>query len=176
MIRMQLSGVKRLMSAVLMLGAMMFALTPGMRATASGGGETTTGGTTVRLSNFNRKYNNSSPKGTVTLNYAADGTAQSIDYSLGSINVPDGTEIPVQIVMGRYQLVVSYYTYYGIVYTTYNGTLTINKQSCTLSLNKLNGDAVPDFPSATTGTIAVHIYSADGSTEILGGSAGTLKP
>src|SRR5579864_2453376 len=102
-------GMKRLLRSVtlsLMVGVSLAAL--GVAASASGGSgggggggsatDTTTGGQVIRLSNFNQNYNGTTPKGQVTLGYAADGSAQSITYSLSQINVPDGTVLPIQVV------------------------------------------------------------------------------
>ncbi len=161
----------------LLVGAGAFA--PGTHALASGGNSTgvdAAAGTVINLSNFKQTFNGSSPKGKVTLGYSADGTAQSIDFNLSSINAPDGTVLPVQVVTGVYRTIVSYYSYQVVEYTTTSGTLTVKGKSVVLSLNKLNGDVVPDFPAQTVGTTEIRIFSPDGATEILGGTTGKLRP
>lgn len=99
-----------------------------------------------------------------------------MDFSLSQINVPDGTVLPVQVTVGVYKTIVSYYVYTIIEYTTTTGTLTVNKKSVTLSLNRLKGDVVPDFPLPTLGTTDIRIYSPDGSRQILFGTVGKLRP
>ncbi len=143
---------------------------------SAGGTDPSATGTVINLSNFKQKFNNDSAKGKVTLGYAADGSAQSMDFSLSSINVPDGTVLPVQVITGVYRTVFSYYSYQVVDYTTWPGTLVVKNKSVTLTLNKLNGDTVPEFPQATVGSTEIRIFSPDGATEILDGLGGKLRP
>ena len=179
------AGMKRFLRTAMLGWAIgMGALGMGTNASASGGSggggsastEPVAAGTVIRLDNFKLKYNGDAAKGTVTLGYAADGTAQSMDFSLGQINVPDGSVLPVQVITGRYHTIFSYYSYSILEYTTTPGYVVVKNKSVTLSLNKLNGDVVPDFPSPTIGTTEVRIFSPDGTIQILGGSMGKLRP
>ncbi len=174
-----------LLGLIALCGAILStASVPSLAQHGGGGGgggtttstDTTTGGQVIRLSNFNRSYNGASAKGQVTLNYASDGSAQSMDFSLSQINVPDGTVLPVKVIAGVYGLIVSYYTYYGIVYTITPGTVTVYHKSVSLSLSRLKGDKIPDFPLPTLGTTEIQIYSPDGNIEILDGTLGKLRP
>lgn len=169
----------------LALGILMSAsvFMPGTTALASGGGggsapgtDPNAAGTVINLSNFKQKFNGDSAKGKVTLGFAANGSPQSMDFALSSINVPDGTILPVNVVTGVYHTIVSYYSYTVLEYTTTPGTLTVKNKSVILSLNALNGDVIPPFSPVTVGTTDVHIYSPDGTTEILGGTIGKLRP
>jgi len=168
------------MALVLLIGGSVFG--PGTTALASGsggGGNSSApdaAGTVINLSNFKLKFNGVSANGKVTLGYAADGSAQSISFALGSINVPDGSVLPVNVVTGVYHTVFSYYSYTVLEYTTTPGTLTVKNKSVTLTLSTLNGDIIPPFSPVTVGTTDIHIYSPDGTTEVLGGSIGKLRP
>lgn len=136
------------------------------------------GSVTVKLSNNRLSYNGVAPNGQAALGYAADGTAQSMGLSLSKINVPDGTMMPVRVIMGRRAIInFSYYSTYGIVYTETDGTVTVSHGSASLSVSKANGDIVPDFPPVgTIGTTEVQVLSADGSAVILDGTNGSFRP
>ena len=190
MSRVEMKRLLRSAALGLLVGVSTFGL--GVAAPASGGGgggsargggvdstatpDTPTGAQVIKLSNIRLTYNGATPKGDVTLGYADDGSAQSMDFSLSKINVPDGSVLPVEVVTGNWGTVISYYTYYGIIYKTTPGSVTVNHGSVTLSLSRLKGDVIPDFPLPTLGTTEIRIYSPDGATQILGGVIGKLRP
>ena len=140
-----------------------------------GGGVKDVAGTLVSLSNAGQSYNGKLPQGTATLGYAADGSAQSMAFSLNSINVPDGSVLLVRVIMGRLETIFTYYQITHVVYTEVDGSITVSHGAATLTLSKLNGDAVPNFPGpSAAGTTEISILSPDGAFRLLDGVSGSF--
>ena len=181
------SGMKRFAKALCVGMVVLSTMGLGTATLASGGsgggGSAKSGGTTdgtgvvVTLTPQVASYNGATPKGTVNLGFAADGTAQSMSYNLSAIKVPDGTVLPVRVKMGKIETIFTYYALSSVVYTEVYGTITISHSSSNLTLNKLNGNVVPDFPNPNgLGTTEISIFSPDGSTMLLDGIVGTFHP
>lgn len=153
---------------------------------ATGGGSAPTGGTAkpkdpasagvlVPLVSPVLSYNGAVPKGSVTLVSAADGSAQSIAFNLSAINVPSGTVLPVQVIVGHLETIYTYYAFSQVVYTETDGTITINHGSATLLLDTRNGDIVPQFVAPNAfGTTEIRILSPDSSVLLLDGTVGSF--
>ena len=187
---MKQSGIKRL-ATVLCVGLIALStagmgtatLASGGNGGGGGGGSSKSGGTTdgtvvvVTLVPQIASYNGAVPKGAVNLGFAADGSAQSMAFNLSSIKVADGTALPVHVIMGKIQTIFTYYALSSVVYTEADGTITINHSSATLTLSKLKGDVVPDFPNPNgLGTTEIRILTPDGTTTLLDGIVGTFHP
>ena len=148
---------------------------------AGGGGkppvskDPTGSGVLVPLSNLGYSYNNKFPVGSVVLGYAADGTAQSMTFNLSQINVPDGTVLPVRVIMGKLSTIFTYYAITNAVYTEVDGIITITHNSASLVLSKLTGNVIPDFaaPSAAA-TTEIRILSPNTPATILDGTIGAF--
>lgn len=142
----------------------------------AGGVKDPVGQSVVLTLNSGVIYNGALPKGTATLGYAADGTAQSLAFNLSSLKVPDGSVLPIRVIVGRLQTIFTYYQITQVTYTEYDGSITVNHGSASLSLNKANGDIVPDFtpPTPASGTTAIQIYSPDGTTLLLNALQGSF--
>lgn len=139
------------------------------------GGVKDVGGVLVPLVAQVLSYNGKTPQGSVNLGYAADGTAQSIAFDLTNIKVPDGSVLPVKVIMGRLESIFTYYQITQVVYTEVDGSITVSHGSASLTLSKLNGDVVPDFPAASAaGTTDIQILSPDGTVLLLEGVAGSF--
>ena len=132
-------------------------------------------GVLLPLSNLGYAYNNKFPMGSVTLGYAADGTAQSITFNLSQINVPDGTVLPVRVIMGKLSTIFTYYAITNVVYTEVDGTVTIYHNSASLVLSKLTGDVIPDFaPPTAAATTEIRIMAPNSAVTILDGTTGAF--
>lgn len=167
---------------------MFGSVAPALASGGSSGGGGTSGGTKppvsndlagssvlLPLSNLGYAYNNKFPAGSVTLSYAADGTAQGMTFSLSQINVPDGTVLPVQVIMGKLSTIFAYYAITNVVYTEVDGTITINHNSASLVLSKLTGDVIPSFAAPTAAaTTEIRIMAPNSAATILDGTTGSF--
>ena len=145
----------------------------------AGGGKgtgTDASSTLMILSNGGASYNGKLPAGSVTLGYAADGSPQSISFSLSNVNVPNGTVLPVRVITGHLETIFTYYQITHVVYVEVDGSITISHGSASLSLSKLNGDVIPDFVSAAaaSGTTEIAIQSPNGAVRLLDGITGSF--
>lgn len=144
-----------------------------------GGGSVKSGGTAdststvVPLDSYGLIYNGLTPTGSATLGYAADGSAQSLSISVKNVNVPDGSVLPVRVIIGKLESIFTYYQTTQVVYHEVDGTISVKSKSASLNLSTLNGDVVPDFPGpAPAGTTEIQVLSPDGSTVLLDGLTG----
>jgi len=155
-------------------------ITPTFAAGGKAAGGSTAGvshGSTDQLSSFGVIYNGAVPKGQVGLVSAADGTPLSMTFKLNSLNVPDGTVLPIRVIMGKKTIIFgSYYSTYGVAYTETDGTVVVSHKSVAMTLDAAVGDPLPDFPDTSVGTTDIRILSSDGSVELLSGITGHFSP
>lgn len=168
---------------MMMTATVLASLTVSGAALASGGsaaGGSAAGvshGGTDKLSSYGVSYNGIVPTGQVGLASTAAGVPQTMTYKLSNLNFPDGTVLPVRVIMGKKVVVTaSYYSTYGVVYTETDGTVTVYHRSVSLALDAINGDVLPDFPDISAGTTDIRILSPDGATQLLGGVTGHFAP
>ncbi len=173
-----MNRAKKMMTATVLASLTVCSTAFASGGSAAGGGAAgISHGSTDKLSSFGVSYNGLVPQGQVSLVSTASGVAQSMTYKLSGLNVPDGTVLPVRVIMGKKTLInTSYYSTYGVVYTETDGTVTVYHKSVALALDTINGDVLPDFPDTTVGTTDIRILSPDGGTQLLGGMTGHFAP
>ena len=120
----------------------------------------------------NFSFNGTTPKGSATLTSAADNSSQALSVSVSGVNVPDGTHIPVKVIMGTQTIIFGYYNVIGIVYTEYDCDMVVSGKSATLNLDKSKGNFVPAFPATGTGSTEIRVMSPDGTFQLLYGING----
>lgn len=141
-------------------------------ALASGGTTMTSVGVVDKLSSDGLIYNGVQPKGSVTLIYPSFGNpASGMIFSLSGLNVPDGSVLPVRVIMNR---LGGYYAPIGLGSTEVDGSITVSHNTGSLVLNTNDGDVVPNFPLPTSGTTDIRILSPDGATQLLEGVSGRM--
>lgn len=182
---MKIANVKTSLSSLALVAALgaagafapaLAAGKPGGGGTGGGGGVKDVSGTLVPLSSYGLAYNGKVPLGAATLGYAADGvTPQSFGLSLSNIRVPDGSVLPVRVIVGHLETIFTYYQITHVVYTETDGSVSVSHGVAMLNLSTLNGDVVPTFLGpAVMGTTEISILSPDGSVRLLDGVTGAF--